>query len=205
MQEVAAGVEIAAGLAAAKAREQATKMKIEEGIADYQEEINKLIVTHQTKSKLMSEEMARTRALGVATLTETGKQSAYETKLASMKATQTASSAEARIGASGLKATGTALMGAQQETDIAYAAADRTAEAGAANVNIGGLQLGNTLKTQAGQKSLLTLEYKQNLASAERRKTELIKNKQALMNLAFYGGLADVASGFYHMASAIGE
>jgi hypothetical protein len=201
MQEVAAGVEIAASVAAMIAQGESTRMKIEEGIADYEEEVKRLEETKLARETQMMGKEQRAKQIGIAGLTEQAAAGKYETETAMMKAEMTSSSAQARIGASGVKATGSALMGAQQATDIAYAAADRTAEAAAAGIRIGGLELGNQLQTATGERSLLTMEYRQTIEEQRRKKTELETNKNAMVAWAYLGGLAGVSSSFYNAAA----
>jgi hypothetical protein len=176
-------------------------MKIAEAKGDYQAEIDRL-EKMRTDRILHLEGMAdRRKAIGIESLTEAGKQAKYETSAAMMKAEMASSSERAKIGASGVKATGSALMGAQQATDIAYAAADRTAEAAASGIRIGGLELGNTLQTAKGERSLLTLEYGQNIAEQQRKKKYLEDWGAAMVAISALGGAAGLASGFYNVAS----
>jgi hypothetical protein len=175
----------------------ATGMKIEEAKSDYQAQIDMLQTQKTAKISAMDEAAGRNKELGIAGINEKSASANYDTQMATMKAELTSSSAEAKLGASGVRAGGSALMAAQQQTDIAYAAADRTAEAGAAGVKIGGLQLGDTLKTAASQKSLLTLEYGQSITEAQRKKDYLNANEGAMMALGAVGGLAGLPSSFY--------
>jgi hypothetical protein len=197
MTEVAATVQIAASVAKAIADVAAMKMKIEEGVADYNEDIARRTKSMNARVELMTGEMKREKAIGVASLEEKAAGANFESRMADMKAAQTASSSEAAIGASGVRASGSALLGAQQTTDIAYAAADRTAEAGAAGVRLGGMELGNRLESAQGQKSLLTMESTMDIRQQQRKRDELLKNKSAMLWMAGIGGAAGVASSFY--------
>jgi hypothetical protein len=191
-------VETTLAVAAGIANMAATNMQINEGISDYSAEIGRMKEMRNARLTQMTGAEARAKEIGIAGLEEQAKAGEYETRTAMMKAEMTSSSAQARMGASGVKATGSALMGAQQATDIAYAAADRTAEAAASGINIGGLQLGNQLQTAEGQKSLLTLEYRQDIEQQERKKKDLQKNRAGMLAISAAGGALNAASTYYN-------
>ena len=172
-------------------------MKIQEAKADYAAEIQRLTQAERARERVMESEIGRARELGITALTERGAQAEYETKMAAMKAEQAVSAGESRIGAGGIRASGTAVAAAQQQADIAYAGAQRTAEAGAAQMKIGGLQLKGQLLGGKEQESLLTLEYSQRITEQQRKKRELEANANAMINWALLGGLAGVTSSFY--------
>ena len=176
-----------------------TGMRIEEARRDYAHNIANMKEAKAARLAAAEGEIVRGKETGIAALSERGAQAAYETNVAMRKAEQTASSAEARIGASGVRASGTALAAAQQETDIAYAGAQRIAEAGTAQMKIGGLQLKNQLVGGREQKSLLTMEYQQRITEAQRKKTELEENTVAMLFQVGLGGLAGLSSSFYKL------
>ena len=182
---------------ALKATMQATERKIFEGEEDYRQEIARLREQQTTRETALESEIGRAKEIGVAALTERGAQAGYETRMATMKAEQTASAGESRIAAGGIRASGTALAAKQQETDIAYAGAQRIAEAGAAEMKIGGLQLGNQLTGAREQKSLLTMGYRQGITEQQRKLTELEKNAPDYMKWTLLGGMAGISSNFY--------
>ena len=188
---------IAFSIAEMVARGEAARMKISEATRDYAAEIKRLQEGQRAREQVMESEIGRARELGVTALTERGAQAEYETKMAAMKAEQAVSAGESRIGAGGIRASGTVLAAAQQQADIAYAGAQRTAEAGAAQMKIGGLQLKGQLLGGEEQKSLLTLQYSQALAEQKRKKAELESNASAMIAMAYAGGLAGVGSSFY--------
>jgi hypothetical protein len=173
-------------------------MQINEAANDYAAEISRMKQMRNARLTEMNAGQERAKEIGIAGLTEKAAAGKYETQQAMMKAEMTGSTAQARIGASGVKATGSALMGAQQATDIAYAAADRTAEAAAAGVRIGGLELGNQLQTAEGQESLLTLEYRQDIEQQQRKLTELKKNRPGMLAIAAAGGALNAYGTYYN-------
>lgn len=177
-----------------------TSMKIDEAIGDYGREITRLQDMRDARVGQMEQAMARAKEAGTLSLAERAAQSAYDTRMATMKAEMVASGSEAKMAASGVRAKGTAYGAAQQTTDIAFAAAERTAESGAAGVKIGGLELSNTLKGAEGQKTLLTLEYGQNIAEQQFKKAELESNKTAMLWQVGLGGLAGLGTSFYQAA-----
>ncbi len=182
------------------AMKESTEQKINEAITDYTKEIERLQETKSARENAMENEIGRVREAGITALTERGAQAGYETRKAMMGAAQAASSAEARLGASGVRATGTALAGRQQDVDIAYAGAQRVAEAGAAQMKLGGLQLGSQLQGAQEKKSLLTMEYRQNITEQQRKLAELQANKGQYLGWVVQGGLAGIYSNFYQGA-----
>lgn len=194
---VQATLAVASGVASAYA----VMMEAHEAYEDYSHEITRMIEMRNERLKQMTASEARAKEIGIAGLTEQAKAGKYETETAMMKAEMASSTAQAKIGASGVKATGSALMGAQQATDIAYAAADRTAEAAASGIRIGGLELGNKLQTAAGEQSLLTLEYRQNITEQQRKMKELRENAGAMAAIAMAGGMLNAAGSLYTAAN----
>jgi hypothetical protein len=194
-------VETTLAVASGLANMAATAMQINEAERDYNSEISRMKEMRNARLTQMSAAEARGKEIGIAGLEEQAKAGKYETQTAMMKAEMASSTAQARMGASGVKATGSALMGAQQTTDIAYAAADRTAEAAKAGIQILGLELGNKLQTASGEQSLLTLEYRQNIDEQTRKRNELLKNRNAMMGIAMAGGALNAAGTFYNASN----
>jgi hypothetical protein len=217
---------MAAAIAAMLAAGAGTKMKIEEGIADY----NTAIADINARSAQEGWEALRqrnvsqaeeTRAIGAAKkegvlgLKERGAQAAFEGRMAMTSAEMTASSEEARLGASGVRGRGSPLLAAQQNVDLAFAAADRTIESGNAGMKLGGLQLKNTMAgigaagamqrgNIEGQSSLATFEYARQTREATRKRNELASNKNKMIAIALAGGGSGLASSFYRSGDALG-
>ena len=196
--EVAAGLDIAAQIAAAAAAFTATGMKIEEGIADYSEEIKRVQARSAETVKESLRQITAARAEGVMGLKEQGAQAAYEGRMAMTGAEMAASSEEQKLGASGVRAKGSPLLAAQQNVDIAFAAADRTIEKGNAGMKLGGLRLGNQMAGIRAQETLATAEYGRQQTELTRKRTYLQENKAMLQDLAAYGALPGLISSFYN-------
>jgi len=190
---------------AQKATMKGMELKIEEAKTDYTKEIERLQEQLTARETVAASEIGRTRELGIAALTERGAQAAFESQKAMREVEQTASAAESRIGASGVRASGSALAAAQQDVDIAYAGAQRTAEAGEAAMKIGGLQLSGQLKGQAEQKTLLTLGYNQQITEQQRKLTELQGNAQQYLENIRLGGMAELTSSFYSPSTDVAK
>lgn len=191
-------VETTLAVASGIANVSATAMQVKEGLNDYDAEIARMKEMRNARLKQMNASEARAKEIGIEGLNEQAKAGEYETRNAMMKAEMTSSAAQAKLGASGVKSSGSALMGAQQATDIAYAAADRTAEAAASGVRIGGLELGNRLQSAAGEQSLLTLEYRQDIEQQQRKRKELQQNQWGMYAIAAAGGALNAAGTFYN-------
>ena len=198
-----------------------TAKRIDEGISDYNAEIartsNQLAdrraeVVRQLK--VSRNEEARVfkdvKQEGVLSLREQSAQAGFESRAAFTQAEGFASSEEARLGASGVRASGSPLLAAQQNVDLAFAAADRTAERGSAGVRLGGVRLGNQLggvRAQGeiqrggitGQQTLVTREANRRIAEQARKRNELQSNRTALIAIAAAGGAAGLASTFYQI------
>jgi len=198
---MAGAVQVGLQIAAAAMESIAVGFKIEEAITDYAQEISDLKEMRNARLAEMTASGERAKEAGIAGLQEKVAGANFDTRMATMKAEMTASGSEAKMAASGVRAGGSALMGAQQNVDIAYAAADRVAEAGTAGVRIGGLQLADTLQSSKAAKSLLTLEYGQTLAEQKKKKENLQKSKGFMIAATALGAGAGVASSFYEKAS----
>ena len=144
---------------AAEASEEANAMQIAETIQDYFAGIAQI----EEQKKEVSAEAARiigtTKEEGILSLKEQGAQAAFEGKMAMTQAEMVASSEEAKLGASGVRAKGSPLLAAQQNVDRAAAAADRTIQKGSAGMALGGLKFGTAMADIGAQESMLTAEY----------------------------------------------
>lgn len=173
---------------------QAAGAQIKESIADYEEAIA------QTEAQLVEavgphvgrltsptgqlapepplggeagRQIAKVKGEGVLSLQEQGAQTAYEARIAQTQAELTASAVENKLGASGVRQTGSPLLAAQQQVDLAYAQAERTTEAGAAALTLGGVRLAGSLSDISAMATLTTAEYNRRLASYRRKLGEL--------------------------------
>lgn len=211
-QEIAAIVDMGALAAAMVATGEATKYKIDEAIGDYDQAILDI------DAQIDETELERDRKLGQldynyrfaleggeAALGEKSAAAKYDTRMAMTKAEMIASSAENALGSSGVRASGSPLLAAQQQVDLAFAAADRTAEAGSAGVKLGGLALGKQLTSiehgrqdVRAQSSLLTSEFGRRRAGNVRKKTELEENRGKMIAWAYAGGAPALTSSFYN-------
>ncbi len=158
---------------AAEASEEAAGMSIQESIAAYYSSIADI----KAKSADISAEATRMigakKGEGILSLKEQGAQAAYEGKMAMTQAEMVASSEEAKLGASGVRPTGSPLLAAQQNVDFAAAAADRTIEKGSAGIALGGVILKTGLADIGAQETMLTKEYTRKQKEMERRLKEL--------------------------------
>jgi hypothetical protein len=202
--EAAAVTAMAAQAAAIVAQALGTKMKIEESIADYQAEIERIKARSAETEAEAERKIANTRAEGVLTLKEAGAQAAYEARMAMTRAEMTALSEEARLGAGGTRLRGSPLLAAQQNVNLAFAAADRTIESGTAGMNIGGLRLGHAMQDIQAQATLVTKEYGRQITEAKKKQHYLEENKAAMIAIAAAGGLPALATTFYNYGSDLG-
>lgn len=178
-----------------------TAMKIKEAIGDYTQSIADITArTAETKAEA-ARRIGTTREEGVMSLKEQGAQAAFEGRLAMTGAEMTASSEEAKLGASGVRAKGSPLLAAQQNVDLAFAAADRTIERGNAGMALGGLRLKTGMADIGAQSTMATAEYGRQKAEQQRKKDELVRNKAGMVALATLGGAAGLASSFYTVSS----
>ncbi len=117
--------------------------------------------------------LGTTKEEGILSLKEQGAQAAYEGKMAMTQAEMVASSEEAKLGASGVRARGSPLLAAQQNVDLAFAAADRTIQKGSAGVALGGLKFGTAMADIGAQETMLTSEYARQQKELKRKMKEL--------------------------------
>ncbi len=158
---------------AAEASEEASAMQITETIYDYFAGITQI----EERKAEVSAEAARiigtTKEEGILSLKEQGAQAAFEGKMAMTQAEMVASSEEAKLGASGVRAKGSPLLAAQQNVDRAAAAADRTIQKGSAGMALGGLKFGTAMADIGAQESMLTAEYNRRQKEMWRKLKEL--------------------------------
>ncbi len=188
---------LAADVAAMAATGVGVGMKIDEGIGDYSAAIEKVKAQSGEVSAEADRRIGATKEEGILSLKEQGAQAAYEGKMAMTQAEMVASSEEAKLGASGVRAKGSPLLAAQQNVDLAFAAADRTIEKGSAGIALGGVRLKTGLADIGAQETMLTSEYARRQAEMERKKRELKENKGAMVALSVLGGAGGLASSFY--------
>lgn len=202
--QAAAVFDMATAIAAMVAQGAGTAMRIEEAIADYSQAIKDV----QARSTETAAEAARrigtAKEEGVLSIKEKGAQAAFEGRMAMTGAEMAASSEEARLGASGVRAKGSPLAAAQQNVDLAFAAADRTIEKGRAGVAIAGVRLKSEIAGIGAQESMLTAEYTRRQAEMERKRRELQENKAKMVALAVAGGTPGLATSFYNLTEAFG-
>ncbi len=198
--EIAAGVDIGLKFGAMVAQGQATAMRVEEGIRDYEQAITDLNAKNKEEQQEAERRIGTTRTEGVLALKEQGAQAAFEGRMAMTQAEMVASSEEAKLGASGVRATGSPLSAAQQNVDLAFAAADRTIERGNAGAAIGGFRLGNIMADIQARSTLLTSEYMRQGTAMVRKRKELKENKKMLVGVAVAGGAPALGTSFYNAA-----
>jgi hypothetical protein len=179
-----------------------TGMKIEEGISDYTNAIAQEQARIAETEAERDRRIATTKGEGVLALKEQGAQSAYESRLAYTQAELTASAVENKLGASGVRQTGSPLLAAQQQVDIAYAQADRTMESGQAAMTLGGMKLGGQMADITAASTLATNEYNRRQTEMRRKKTYLEENKAAMVGWAAVGGAPGLAASFYDAMKA---
>ncbi len=202
--EAAAVFDVGAAIVAMEAQAKATSMRIEEGVRNYTQAINELQARGGEMQAEASRRIGTTRQEGVLTLKEQGAQGAYEGRMAMTQAEMVASSEEAKLGASGVRATGSPLAAAQQNVDLASAAADRTIERGNAGMAVGGLRLGNSMADIQAQSTLLTADYTRQGTELARKRKELLDNRDMMVTLARAGGAAALGTSFYNLSKAFG-
>ena len=203
-QAITLSLMLALDIAAIAATATGTAMKIDEGIGDY----NRAIADVKARSGETTAEATRrigtTKEEGVLSLKEQGAQTAYEGRMAMTQAEMVASSEEAKLGASGVRAKGSPLFAAQQNVDFAFAAADRTIEKGSAGMAMGGVRLKTGLADIKAQETLLTSEYARREAEMRRKRNELQRNKGAMIAISALGGAPGLASSFYGVSRDMG-
>lgn len=169
----------------------AVSLQIQEGIEDYRELMWQLQKGAQLASAEATRKTAQTKTEGIVALQEMATQAAYETKTAFMGAELASSAQEAKLGASGVRASGSPLLAAQQMSDVAWGAASEKGRQAAAGISLGGLKLGGSLQDIKAANSLLTQEYLMKYMSAGRKKADLEKNARALISAADTGQIID--------------
>ncbi len=187
---VSLGLQAAGMIATARAAGQ----EISETIGDYFAAIEQV----QERSAETSVEAARrlgtTKEEGIMSLKEQGAQAAFEGRMAMTQAEMVASSEEAKLGASGVRPTGSPLLAAQQNVDIAAAAADRTIQKGSAGMALGGLKFGTAMADIGAQETMLTSEYARQQKEMRRKLKELglteTQIEQGIDTGGFVGGWA---------------
>ncbi len=212
-------VDAATALAAMAASAIGVNMQINEAISQYARDVANI----NAQSRDRTEEAARrtdisqaeelrvrgqTTTQGVLSLKEVSAQAAFASKQALTAAELNASSEEARLGASGVRAKGSPLLAAQQRVDQGFAQADRVIESGRSRVALGGLQLGGQLSkiasagtiersNIAGQQTLVTNEFSRRAAEQITKSAELERRRGALVGVAALGGAGALISSFY--------
>ena len=179
----------------------ATGLKIDEGIADYEQALLDVQARRNETVNARNERVARIKEEGVATLREQGAQNAFEAKTAITAAELVAGAEESRLGRSGLQQRGSPLLAAQQNVDLAYAAADRSIEAAGNALTIGGLRLSNTIKEEKARTSVLTQEFGRQEADLTRKRDELSSGKAGYLLIAAAGGMASLGHTWYSQKS----
>lgn len=137
----------------------ATKEERAETIEDYWAAIEETKIRSEESRGEAERRIGTLKEEGVLSLKEQGAQAAFEGRVAMTQAEMVASSEEARLGSSGVRAKGSPLLAAQQNVDLAFAAADRTIEKGKAEIGIAGVKLKTGLADIEAASSLLTEQY----------------------------------------------
>jgi hypothetical protein len=169
----------------------AVSLQIQEGIADYNDF---LLQTQRASARMQAESIRKqeqTKTEGIAAIKEMAMQAAYETKTAFMGAELASSAQEAKLGASGVRASGSPLLAAQQVSDVAWGAAAEKGRQAAAGISLGGLKLGGTLQDIREERSLLSAEYEAKVATAARKKRALAQAAPGLVSAADTGQIID--------------
>ena len=196
-QAVTAIAALALQVTAIGAEAWGTGLKIEEGIGDYAQAIADVKARSAEITGEAQRRIGATRKEGILSLKEQGAQAAFEGRMAMTQAEMVASSEEAKLGASGVRAKGSPLLAAQQNVDLAFAAADRTIEKGSAGIALGGLRLGTGMADIKAQETMLTSQYARKQREMERKKKELKENRTALIAVSAAGGFGAIGTSFY--------
>jgi len=162
---IGTGLQIGSSISASKA----TQAEKEEAIEDYWaaiEETRTMLAETQAEAQ---RRIGTMKEAGVLSLREQGAQAAYAGGVAMTRAELLASSEEARLGASGVRAKGSPLLAAQQNVDLAFASADRTIEQGRAGIGIAGVKLKTGLEDIGAASSLLTARYRRQIEEYKRQ------------------------------------
>ncbi len=163
------GLQAAGMIAAARAAGQ----EWTETVGDYYAAIEQVQERSAEASAEAQRRIGTTKEEGVMSLKEQGAQTAFEGRTAMTQAEMVASSEEAKLGASGVRAKGSPLLAAQQNVDLAFAAADRTIEKGSAGMALGGLRFGTAMADIGAQETMLTSEYARQKKEMKRKMKEL--------------------------------
>jgi len=197
---VAAALDIFAQIGGMAAQATATEMQINEAIASYGRDIKELEAKIVTQQGLTRASMDETRRIGVEELKEVGREAGFQAKTGYTTAERLALSAENRIGASGVRAIGSPVMGAQQDVDLAFAAVDRNVERGESALKIGGLRLASSLAKEQRTSTALTEQWGRQKQRTIDESWALEYNRSKMVFLAGAGGLPGLTSSFYNAA-----
>ena len=142
---------------------QATAAEIGETIEDYYAAIAETEKKIEETGGEAGRRIGTAKEEGLLSVKELGAQAAHEGRMAMTSAEMIASSEEARLGASGVRAKGSPLLAAQQNVDLAFAAADRTIEQGRSQVGLAGVKLKGGIGDIEAASSLLTERYRRQI------------------------------------------
>jgi len=196
---IGAGIlDVGAATGAMFAQKAATRMKIDEAVRAYYRDIAELDAKISTQQGLTRASMDETRRIGVEELKEVGREAGFQARTGYTTAERLALSAENRIGASGVRAIGSPVMGAQQDVDLAFAAVDRNVERGESALKIGGLRLASSLAKEQRTSTALTEQWGRQRRRQQAELDELWANKETMEWLAFAGGLPGLTASFYN-------
>jgi len=198
MTEVAATAALATQAAAMVAQGEATRMQINEAIASYSRDIKELEAKIATQQGLTRASMDETRRIGVEELKEVGREAGFQAKTGYTTAERLALSAENRIGASGVRAIGSPVMGAQQDVDLAFAAVDRTVQRGESALKIGGLRLASSLAKEQRTSTALTEQWGRQKQRTIDESWALEFNRSKMVAFAYLGGVPALTQSFYN-------
>ena len=176
-------------------------LKLGEAVAEYNRQEANLGTRISETTAEGARQISTAKAEGILSLEEQGRQNAFEAQTVTRQAEQLASSQENKLGVSGVRATGSPLLAAQQEVDVAFGAAENKIQAGNAAMRIGGLRLQNTFGDIGARTSLLTAELGREQSDLARRRAELQTNMPLYLSIAALGGAASLASSFYTLGS----
>jgi hypothetical protein len=182
----------------------ATGMKIDEAIGDYGSSMSDISAQISETQTEAARRIGQAKAEGVTTLKDMSRENAYQAGVAVTEAAQVGSAAENKLGASGVKRTGSPLLALQQTTDMATAAAANKIAGGNAGIAIGGLKLGGAMSDINAQASMLTSGYQRQYNEQARKKKNLQENRGLMIGVAVAGGAGALGSSFYDAGQASG-
>ena len=182
----------------------ATGMKIEEAIGDYSQSMTDIGTQISETQTEAARRIGQTKVEGVATLKDMSRENAYQAGVATTEAQMVGSAAENKLGAAGVKRTGSPLLALQQTTDLAKAAAANKIAGGNAGIALGGLKLTGAISDINAQATLLTSNYQRQYNEAARKKKYLKENEAAMIALSTAGGAGALGSSFYDAMKASG-